>query len=407
MRKITLTLLGLTAIMSVTGCKATSQASGGSGAQIKYQTPPEDLIVDAMSFSIKVDKTHQISTQIKPLAAYDAKLSYVSSDESVAKVDKNGLVTGVKGGHAVISVFATDYFVDETSTPKLIENIDCFVYDKISGNKTNYVREMEAYQNEHCPKPDSVRLYDYRVYDLVCDGVSQDRSEEYQTYVVSQSEGLMNYSSQEVYINVTDGGKSYDEYGYICHTRASYASYMFHHNSSVKNVFYIASEFNAGVQSRFETMCTILDSYFTVANDYFTGALDDVTDTMFGGFDVIAQYTGQLVGGGYRNGDEFALTVNYTENGNDETSIEDEVRYATQLPAGIPTKYNLKLLYTMVNGYVLDYMQEQKTTFKWKGHNYSYNVSLYRRTDIIDSAEVAKYIPDISEYNNVEYYYDI
>ena len=55
MRKITLTLLGLTAIMSVTGCKATSQASGGSGAEIKYQTPPEDLIVDAMSFSIKVD----------------------------------------------------------------------------------------------------------------------------------------------------------------------------------------------------------------------------------------------------------------------------------------------------------------------------------------------------------------
>lgn len=405
MRKITLSLLGLTAIMTVTGCKAAGNATGGGSAE-KYMTPPADLIVNAKSFSIKEEKTYQIETQIRPLAAYDAKLSYVSSDESVAKVDKKGVVTGVKGGHAVISVYATDYYVDERTTPKLIENIDCYVYGKASGNKAALVNEMATYQAEHCSRPDSVRLYDYRVYDLVCNGVSQDRSEEYQTYVVSQSEGLMNYSSQEVYVNVTDGGKSYDEYGYICHTRASYASYMFHHNSSVKNVFYIASEFNAGVQTRFETMCNILDSYFTVANDYFTGALDDVLDTMFG-FDVIAQYTGQLFGGMYRTDNEFAITINYTESGNDETSIEDEVRYATQLPAGIPTKYTIKLLFTMVNGYVLDFLQEQKTTFKWKGYNYSYNVGLYRRIDIIDSAEVAKYIPDISEYNNVDYYYDI
>ena len=404
MKKITLTLLGLTAIMALTGCNATKSASKGAE---KYMTPPEDLIVNAKSFAVKEGATYQVSTQIKPLAAYDAKLAYSSSDESVATVDKNGLVKGVKGGHAVISVFAEEYFVDEESTPKLIETIDCYVYGKASSaaEKRNLVNEMAA-KAASLPTPDSVRLYDYRVYDLVCEGKSQDREEEYQTYVVSQSEGLMSYDSQDVYINVTDGGKSYDEYGYTCHTRASYASYMFHRNSSVKNVFYIASEFNAGVQSRYETMCTILDSYFTVANDYFTGSLVDVLEPVID-YAETAQYVGQLFGGYYKTGSDFALTINYTWSGNDETSIEDEVRYATQLPAGIKTKETLKMSYTIVNGYILDFYQGQSSTFKWNGKNYSYNVSLARRIDVIDSAEVQKYIPDISEYNNVEYYYDI
>ena len=180
---------------------------------------------------------------------------------------------------------------------------------------------------------------------------------------------------------------------------------MFHRNSSVKNVFYIATEFNAGRASRYETMCQILDSYFSVANDYFTGSLVDVLEPLID-YEETASYANQLFGGYYRTNDEFAITINYNWTGNDETSIEDEVRYATQLPAGIKTQENLKMSYTIVNGYILDFLQTQSSSFKWKGKSYSYNVSLYR-IDIIDSAEVAKYIPNISEYNNVDYYYDI
>ena len=42
-----------------------------------------------------------------------------------------------------------------------------------------------------------------------------------------------------------------------------------------------------------------------------------------------------------------------------------------------------------------------------EGKDYEYNVSLAQRIDVISQAEVAKYIPDNSEYNNVDYYYDI
>ena len=402
MKKFPLTLLGLTAIMTVAGCDSVNKVS--AAAVEKFMTPPTDLIVNVKSVSIAKGKKYALKTQIRPLAAWDAKLSYASSDESVATVDENGIISGLKGGHAVISVFSTDYFVDAERTPKLIEDVDVYVYGTITGqSKADQVAEMAAIE---VSKPDSVRLYDYRIYDLICEGVSQDRSEEYQTYVVSQSEGLMAYDSQEVYINVTNGGKSYDEYGYTCHTKSSYASYMFHRNSSVKNVFYIATEFNAGKASRFETMCQILDSYFTVANDYFTGSLDDVITPIFD-YDTVSQYTGQLFAGSYKSGNEFGITLHYNETDDEVTSIEDEVRYATQLPAGIQQRTKFSIVCTIVNGYVIDYLQTQSSSFKWNGKNYKYDVTLARRTDIIDSDEVAKYIPNLSEYNNVEYYYDI
>lgn len=407
MKKFSLTLLGLTAVMSFTGCSATSGSSKGAS---KYMTAPTDLIVNAKSFSVKVGQKYKLETQIRPLAAYDAKLTYVSSDPSIATVNSKGQVKGVKPGHCVISVYATDYFESEEDTPLLIEKVDAYVHNDglkmAEASRISVINEMEQYREEHCSTPDSVLLYDYRVYDLVCDGISQERSEEYQTYVVSQSEGLMDYNSQEVYINVREGAKSYEEYGYTCLTSSSYASYMFHRNNSVKNVFYIATEFNAGEVSRYETMCQILDSFFTVANDYFTGSLEDVIDPIIG-FEDISEHSSQLFAGYYRTSDELSFTVNYSYTGKDTTSVEDEVRYATQLPAGIKTTENVTMSFTFVNGYILDFFQESKSTFKWKGHSYSYNVSLARRIDILSQEEVQQFIPNIDEYHNVDYYYDI
>lgn len=406
MRKITLTLLGLTAIMSLTGCGASKSATSGNKAEEKYMVPPTDLIVNQKAVSLMVGETFQIKTQIRPLAAYDDKLTYQSSDKKVASVDKKGVVKAVKGGHCLVSVFASNY-VDERETPNLVETIEVYVYKKgTTTTKASDLNEMKRYQQQHCQLPDSVRMYDYRVYDLVCEGKSQDRSEEYQTYVVSQSEGLMSYDSQEVYINVTDGGKSYDEYGYTCHTRDSYASYMYHRKSSVKNVFYIATEFNKGKQSRYDTMCNILDSFFSVQNDYFTGALEDSLSTDW--FSKMSRYT-RLVKkfGSFRTNSEFGITYTLIQSYDDVTSIEDEVRYATQLPAGIKTINNESLSFTWVNGYMVNYEVISNMTFEWQGKDYEYNVSLAQRIDVISQAEVAKYIPDNSEYNNVDYYYDI
>ena len=53
-------------------------------------------------------ETKQLSIKIKPSDAYNTKLSFKSSDESVATVDANGLVKGIAKGEAIITVKTTD-----------------------------------------------------------------------------------------------------------------------------------------------------------------------------------------------------------------------------------------------------------------------------------------------------------
>ena len=74
------------------------------------------LKVKASSMTVKVGDTKKCPVS----ASTKAKLLYGSSDETVATVDANGLVTGVKEGDAVITVVATnqegsDLFLEESA----------------------------------------------------------------------------------------------------------------------------------------------------------------------------------------------------------------------------------------------------------------------------------------------------
>ena len=74
------------------------------------------LKVKASSMTVKVGDTKKCPVS----ASTKAKLLYASSDETIATVDANGLVTGVKEGDAVITVVATnqegsDLFLEESA----------------------------------------------------------------------------------------------------------------------------------------------------------------------------------------------------------------------------------------------------------------------------------------------------
>lgn len=404
MKKFGLSLLGLTAIMAVTGCNATSNATKPSVE--KYKVPAQDLIINYKSFVLFVGDEVDLDVEIRPLAAFDANLTFESSNPEVAVVDQKGLVTANATGYALITV-VTDNFVSKVDTPDLYEECEIYVCEAGgSREKSSLLTEMKTYQEEHCSDVDNLILYDYRVYDLVCNGKSQDRSTEKQIYAVSVPNGLISYDSEESYINVTDGGKSYEKYGYTFQTKGSYGSYAYHRNETVKNMFYIATEFNLGVESRFNTACAVVDSYFSVNHDYFTGGLEDVLSTDW--FTDFKTYT-RLVNrfGKYRTDDEFCISYRLHQSYSDEFSIEDEVRYATQLPAGITTQNDESMCYTWVNGYLVDMYYQSFKTFKMEGKNYEYNIEISQHFDIVDNATISKYIPDDSQYKSVDYWYDI
>ena len=69
------------------------------------------------SSSIRVGKDLQVKLQMQPSNASIDPITYTSSDESIATVNQNGIVTGVSKGTVTITV--NDAYTGTTKTVKL------------------------------------------------------------------------------------------------------------------------------------------------------------------------------------------------------------------------------------------------------------------------------------------------
>lgn len=72
--------------------------------QVHVITPIKNISFTSTSRSIRVGKELQMKLQVTPSDADISTLKYTSSDESIATVNANGIVTGVSAGRVTIKV---------------------------------------------------------------------------------------------------------------------------------------------------------------------------------------------------------------------------------------------------------------------------------------------------------------
>ena len=84
--------------------------------EIQVITPIKNINFTSTSRSIRIGKELQMKLQVTPSDADISTLKYTSSDESIATVNANGIVTGVSAGKVIITV--TDEF---TGTEKSVD----------------------------------------------------------------------------------------------------------------------------------------------------------------------------------------------------------------------------------------------------------------------------------------------
>ena len=90
-----------------------TSADGGKTATCKVTVTPktipvESVSVDPTTVDLVVGESTSVTVTITPAEATNKALSYTSSDETVATVDAEGKVTGVKSGSATITVTTED-----------------------------------------------------------------------------------------------------------------------------------------------------------------------------------------------------------------------------------------------------------------------------------------------------------
>lgn len=74
-------------------------------AEIKVITPIKSMTFTTTNKTVRVDKDLQMKLKITPSNASTDTLTYTSSDEEIATVNANGIVTGVAPGKVTITVY--------------------------------------------------------------------------------------------------------------------------------------------------------------------------------------------------------------------------------------------------------------------------------------------------------------
>lgn len=119
---------GLVKIKGVGSATFTATAADGSGCTdtvtLTSKISVEDVKIDGKSKNIKIGETYQVMAAVSPEDAHNKELTWSSSNENVATVDENGVITGVSAGRASISCKSVD-------NPEKSANIRITVSDEV------------------------------------------------------------------------------------------------------------------------------------------------------------------------------------------------------------------------------------------------------------------------------------
>jgi hypothetical protein len=88
----------------------------------------EEVQLNATEMSLLIGETFQLTATVIPDNATDQAVAWASSDEAVATVDENGLVTAVNAGETAITVTAGGMFAVCNITVQLMPTIGDFYY---------------------------------------------------------------------------------------------------------------------------------------------------------------------------------------------------------------------------------------------------------------------------------------
>lgn len=84
---------------------------------VKVITPIKSMLFSSTNSTIRVGKDLQMKLQLQPSNASTDTLKYTSSDEEIATVNQNGIVTGISTGKVKITVY--DSFTDTEKSVNL------------------------------------------------------------------------------------------------------------------------------------------------------------------------------------------------------------------------------------------------------------------------------------------------
>ena len=361
----------------------------------------DKLLLNHQYVSMNVNGTETIRGLARPLQPAN-NLAFKSLDESIATVNENGVVTGVKEGVTAIEVSDKDH-------PSVKKNVAVYVHTELDMEKRKFnsiVSNMNKVNEDDLKAVVDHELYEKRIYKnnslhmhLVWD----------QNEIASITDAYFRIVETDGNINTDNGAMTYRDYEWIFHTNEHYDTYTFHNVAGVKT-YYAASMVNYMDEgkARHVPMLDVLDNMFTSGRKIFTQIFDNAKLNSFTEY-AIKNYTNvqKLNAGSFANVDGtmfFEAKVNYDDTVAD---IEDERNYG--IPAGTPTPSTYHLKWTVRDNQLIGYSNHGEQTYTIGDDEYreEYDIDHFFTKITDDNRESYITIPNLKEYKEVDYLFAV
>ena len=380
MNKRFIRLLGTAIVaLTVSSCNNTKQVD------VSRIVPanPEALYLNFYSTGLVAGKSRTIVPNVLPGGAKDCKLTYTSSDSSIARVSSDGEITGVKGGKAVITVTAGE------GENAISREVPVYVGNESTKNVVvSQATEQLAIQTA-TGKPSAIQVHEVRDTYTVQKDVRLKGYTDDCVYTVSEPEGFLGLDGYQRTLKVEDGAYEPTRYGWTFMTDEDYITHLYHISDSTKNRMSLPTQSYIG-QPRINAVYDLINMILTRGKEiivdqnfttvYETSDLEDISGKNFGA---------------YKDDNLNIIVFTYTASG--PLTVDAEYESTYEIPAGTSTQVKLTVDYCFVNGVCVAETVEQNMSYRDEN-----NVSLGRNLKIVYDCKINDDVV-VNKPNNKDY----
>ena len=389
MKKSLLSIIGLTAIMTLTGCNAEAASSGSKDIVF----PVTDIALNASSRAMLVGEKFAVQPLVTPLLASKAKLFYTSSNPEVATVSDKGVITAKSQGTATIKV--SNGAEDEK---EVFANLTVYVLKKQSKEAVqSSLESMLAYQKTYVKKPKKLFTNEVETRTLYVNGKVFQKTYENIDLILSKNDAYFYVGGIDTEIKYYNAPEHRSSFGYHFYTDSDYHSFLYHENDSVHNWCYVPTEFYLGTgTTRDGVLYAMMNSFFVSGSDF---AENNVSNSMSDDL-LIASGRKMCYTGGFGDNTVFAkYKITYED---EKAGIDEENNL--DIPAGTIYDEVLNISAYWDKGNVKSYNVNFTLTYKLNGKNCVLDINrdyTFLRDDFSFS------LPDRTKYNEVDNVFDL
>lgn len=317
---------GALAIISLTSCGGTEP--GEANIETKEFSGTGYLSNDYFALKetngvVPVNGTYQLILDSLPTAYSPKNLKFSSKNESVAKVDANGLVSGVAKGITDIEVKSDDGKVN-TVFHALVGEKSSSIGAKSVINNIVAAKEDPSYE-----KPTKFFLREYDIDTYSCEGVDDHGYESFETMAFDYDTGYFMVQSEDLQLKVPGGVKEKFSGKWLFYTIGQGQFTRLIRITENSKTFYDIN--TSAYLYEGEAILSVLDMFFASGRKIVQDMLDDVANERFESN--VSDSSNVYVAG------TSAMSYTVTEKGKDKVDVDDEINYF-DIPEGTDYTYD-------------------------------------------------------------------